>query len=137
MPGWRVHRYVDIECFGKSYWKIHRKMDEPVVYLGRSHRVLFHDPWAAVAIARQCYPGDPRAVEAANLHILTDEFCTRDPNYKKLLEELEALNRSKRKGPKEKKPKKKEDPSLKKFESDMKKLEELQRLFRAFYSSRR
>lgn len=133
MPGWRVHVYLDRMFFGKSYWKIHRKMDSAVVVLGRKHRILYHDAAAAAAIAQDCYPGDADAIEAAYLHILTDELCTADPGYKKSLTALALLNRPK-KGQKMKKSKEKEDPLFKKFRSDAKKLEELQRLFRAFYS---
>ena len=103
MPGWRVHRYLDIVFFGKSYSKIHRKMDAPVVFLGRRHRILFHDPLAALVIAQECYPGDPDAVESAYLHILTDELCTSDPVYKKFLEQLALVeNRNTRRRRKKK-----------------------------------
>jgi len=108
-------------------------MDEPVLFLGRHHRVLFHDAAAAVLIATQCYPDDPAAIEAAYLHILTDELCSADSNYKKSLTALALLNRPK-KGKKMKKSKEKEDPLFQKFISDAKKLEEVQRLIRTFYS---
>jgi hypothetical protein len=133
MPGWRVHKYVDVVFFGKSYSKIHRKMDEPVLFLGKRHRVLFHDAPAAALIAKQSYPDDPHAIEAAYLHILTDQLCTADLAYKKFLTTLALLNRPKKRR-KMKKTKEKEDPLFKRFMSDAKKLEELRRMFRTFYS---
>ena len=78
MPSLGAHRYIDYLYLNKSYWKIHRAMDKPVKYLGRSHRVLFHDVISAVAIARYFYPGDPDAETAALLHIEFDTLCTAD-----------------------------------------------------------
>ena len=86
MPSLRAHRYIDYLYLNKSYWKIHRAMDKPVKYLGRSHRVLFHDVISAVAIARYFYPGDPDAETAALLHIEFDTLCTADPDFKRELE---------------------------------------------------
>jgi hypothetical protein len=137
MPGWRVHRYLDVVFFGKSYSKIHRKMDDPCIFLGRRHRVLFHDPAAAVVIAQECYPGDPDAVEAAYLHILTDEFCTGDPYYKKDLEILALLNRPKKRTSRKRRKREPQDPIMRKFRSDARKLAEIQRLYNVFRSRRR
>ena len=91
MPGHRVHSYVDRQLFGKAYWKLHRKMDVAVFWLGKGHRVLYHDPLTAGCIAKTCYPNDPNAEEAAYTHILLDDFCTAYPAWKKLLEQLAAM----------------------------------------------
>jgi hypothetical protein len=88
LPGHRLHRFHDREVFGKSYWRVHVKMDEPYLFLGSRHRVLFHDPISAAAIARQLYPNDPRAVEAAFGHIVLDWMCSNDPFFKARLELL-------------------------------------------------
>jgi hypothetical protein len=72
MPSLRVHAFVDRTLFGKSYYKIHRRLDKPVKYLGHGHRVLFHDFPSACLIAEKCYPGDPNAVRVACEHILLD-----------------------------------------------------------------
>jgi hypothetical protein len=88
MPGHKVHAYLDRQLFGKVYWKLHRKMDVAVFWLGKKHRALYHDPITAVYIAMTCYPNDPNAEEAAFTHILLDEFCTAYPGWKKLLEQL-------------------------------------------------
>lgn len=107
-------------------------MDAPVVYLGKSHRVLFHDPLTASVIAQECYPNDPDAVAAANLHIFLDNLCSGDPLFKKYLEKMEILNRKKKK-PRPKLTKRApEDPLI----SFLAKIEEAKRLFRAFYSNR-
>jgi hypothetical protein len=122
-----VHCYADRVWFEKSYYKIHRKIDEPVAYLGRAHRVLFHDLPSACAIARTCYPNDPKAEESACLHIYLDEVCSKDPEYKKLLEKLELLDRTERTENK-KRTSKKKDSVLASFLEDMKKMAEIQRL---------
>jgi hypothetical protein len=88
---------VDEVFFGKSYSKIHRKMDAPVAYLGKRHGVLFYDAVTASIIAGECYPNDPNAVAAANLHIFLDNLCGRDPVFKEYLEKMEILHRKKKK----------------------------------------
>ena len=88
VPGHRVHRYVDRMLYGRSYWKIHVKMDLPYLVLGSTHRVLFHDPATAAFIAESCYPNDPNAVQAALGHIYLDRLCSNNPNLKVWLELL-------------------------------------------------
>jgi len=88
LPGHRVHRYVDRKLFGRSYWKIHVKMDAPWLLLGRTHRVLFHDHATAVAIAQEYYPNDPNAALSASHHIFIDQLCSNDPVFKAQLEFL-------------------------------------------------
>lgn len=131
MPGWRVHIYLDKTFFGKSYRKIHRRMDAAVVVLGRNHRVLFHDLVWAVAIARECYPNDPNAVCAAQAHIQFDQLCSRDPSLKKMLENLEMLDRKKSR--RTRKQVRKMDYTAAKVVRDMKKIEEIRRLRRRLY----
>jgi hypothetical protein len=123
--------------FGKSYRKIHENMDSAVPVLGKKHRILFHDPVWACAIAQECYPNDPNAVSAANMHILADQLCSSDPGLKKMLENFEMLDREDRKTKKKKKRKKapKKDDATAKFFSDLKKMEEIQRIFRILQAS--
>jgi hypothetical protein len=133
VPSWRVHAFVDKTLFDKSYYKIHRRLDEPVKYLGRGHRVLFHDFPTAYLVAQECYPGDPNAVLAAYEHILLDEQCSAAPEYKKLLEKLAILSRKKRARRKRVQIETQmldEDPILR----DIRKLVEIRRLFRLFRS---
>ena len=77
-----------MELFGKSYWRVHREMEKPYIVLGRKHRVLFHDPCSALAIARKWYPGDPDAKLAALFHIYIDNACSENPALKAQLELL-------------------------------------------------
>ena len=113
MPGPRVHGYVDRKLFGKAYWKVHFRMDLPWRWLGRNHRVLFHDFPTAVAIAREYYPNDYNAQRAALLHIHLDTLCTQDPVFKKQLELLaDADIRRRRKGKKKRRKSSKEDAFL-------------------------
>jgi hypothetical protein len=83
-----VHRYLDLELFGKSYWRIHREMDKPYIFLGKAHRVLFHDPCSALAIARRWYPHDDNAKLAALFHIQIDNICSENPILKAQLKFL-------------------------------------------------
>lgn len=71
-------------------------MDEPFKYLGRDHRVLFHDRAAAYTIARNLYPDDDDAVLAAWYHIVYDEICSQDPQYREFLEFMASLDKKKR-----------------------------------------
>jgi len=120
-----VHRYADLVNFGKSYYKIHKEMDWPYKILGKDHRKFFHDPLSAPIIAERCYPGDPNAIEAAYLHILLDQLCSENPEYKKSLEKLALLDKRKRRS-REKKTKL--PPEQEQFLNDLKKLAELRKL---------
>ena len=133
MPGWRVHVFMDKVFFGRSYRKIHEKMDAPTVFLGRGHRVLFHDPITASMIANECYPNDPEAVASANLHIALDKLCTANPAYKKYLEDMERMHRKKRHKKRKRAPEKRE-PWLDPLMNDFKKIEEIKRLLRVICS---
>jgi len=86
LPGHQAHAFIDRFYFGKAYWKIHKQMDYAWHYWKRDHRRFGHDWVSAVAIARECYPDDENAVEAALLHIQVDDACTADPEYKRMLE---------------------------------------------------
>lgn len=77
-------------------------MDKPFKLLGRSHRILFHDPVTAYVIASRLYPGDPNAVLAAQYHILCDNACSSSPKLKKSLETLARLNRKRKRKKSEK-----------------------------------
>ena len=98
MPSHRIHCYVDRMLFGRSFWKLHREIDMPYLFLGRKHRVLFHDGFSSVIIARGLYPGDQEAETAALVHCHIDVMCSEDPFFKKQLEflaDLDAKNRRK------------------------------------------
>lgn len=130
LPGWRVHTFIDKFYLGKAYPKIHRRIDRPYKYFGRGHRILFHDHASAYCIARDSYPDDPNAVWSAYHHIRIDDLCSKDPEYKKLLEKLEAHSPKKKRKkltPKRKTPK---DSTI----TYLKKLVECKRLSEVFYS---
>ena len=97
MPGREVHAYVDKLLFGRSYWRIHREMDRPYKYLGKSHRILFHDPVLAYMIAGKQYPDDVTAIAAAQCHIALDNLCTRNPGFKRILIGFAKRDRKKKK----------------------------------------
>jgi hypothetical protein len=113
-------------------------MDEPYYYLGRSHRILFHDSESAYVIADESYPGDPNAVMAAYNHLYYDEACSRDRAYKKMLEGLELSSRKERKkdlaAKKRTEQALKKDPILGPFLKDMKNMAEIQRLWSYIFS---
>jgi len=92
LPGPKVHEFIDRLFFGKSYRKIHREMDKPFKILGRRHRELFHDATWAYIVASKLYPGDPNAVLAAQCHIIYDEICSRNPQFRMYLEMLARSN---------------------------------------------
>lgn len=109
----------------------------PYLFMGRKHRVFFHDGFSSVAIARKLYPGDPLAEEAAIVHVQLDWLCSSDPFFKKQLEffaDLDARKRRKARKSVGRKTKPKTskktayvDP-LKDFGEFLKKLAEIRRL---------
>ena len=103
-------------------------MDEPVIFLGKKHRILFHDPVSAIIIAETLYPNDKNAIAAANLHILTDQLCTADPSFKRMLENMEKINRKNKKKTRKKAPNK-SDPVDKMF-IDLEKMQKIERMCR-------
>lgn len=112
MPGHRVHLYLDRLLFGRSYYKVHRKMDYAWYYLRRNHRCFGHDRVSAIAIAAESYPGDYNALQAALFHIELDKLCTALPKFKKALEiesKHDATKRRRKKRSKKSKNKKSGD----------------------------
>lgn len=73
-------------------------MDRPYKYLGKHHRVLFHDPLLAYMIARKQYPKDSNAIAAAQCHIAVDNMCTQNPEFKKILTNLARLSKNEKSG---------------------------------------
>jgi len=71
-------------------------MDKAFKSLGRRHRVVFHDPVSAYIIASRLYPGDSNAVWAAQYHIIIDNTCSKDPEFKKCLEAMVILSSRKK-----------------------------------------
>ena len=88
MPEHFLHRFVDKVLFGRAYTRVHKGMDMPWLFLGRNHRVLFHDPLICTVIAQHEYPGDNQAILSAYVHIALDLFCSGSPFFKIQLKAL-------------------------------------------------
>src|SRR6266852_340368 len=91
MPSRRVHNYWSRQILGQSFDEIHRVLDAPVAWMGRSHRRLFHNFTDAAILARMV-SDDPLAPLAAAIHIRLDEMCSKDPYFKANLERLARLD---------------------------------------------
>jgi len=59
-------------------------IDYPVKFLGRKHRVLFHDPLSAAVIGY--FVDDYDGAYSGILHLAVDEICSEYPVIKKILE---------------------------------------------------
>ncbi len=135
MPSHRVHVFFDRECFGKAYWKIHRKMDEPYLIFGKRHRELFHDAVSAFAIADFCYPYDPNARAAALFHIELDELCSANSEFKMQLQILATQDAEKRRRARKKSRKTRSvPPEYKENQEFFKKVLEVLRLYQLLRS---
>jgi hypothetical protein len=86
LPGHDVHLYVDRLFFGRTYPRVHKGMDSMVKYFGWQHRIFFHDEVWARHIAIREYPNDLGAIESSWLHLLIDEVCSADPDFRRWLE---------------------------------------------------
>ena len=64
------HKQLCDKILGNGYEYVHKMKDKPSKYLGKGHRVLFHDHATNVAIG--IISGDPKAFLAAELHDLMD-----------------------------------------------------------------
>ena len=137
MPSHKIHCYVDRMLFGKSYWRLHRQIDKPFLFLGKKHRVLFHDVFSVVAIAQKLYPWDPMAEEAGLVHVQIDLLCSSDPFFKRQLKYFAEQDAKKRRSSRKKKAKSRKriappDP-LEEFEIFLDKLQEIRRLARIVF----
>ncbi|MEW6086841.1 MAG: hypothetical protein AB1498_00805 [bacterium] len=47
MPNCWVHAVIDLIVYGRPYFDIHKKKDEPSKILGRKHRIINHDWYQA------------------------------------------------------------------------------------------
>jgi hypothetical protein len=76
---------VDKLFFGKAFGEVHRLIDMPVLWLGRKHRVLFHDYHEAFVLGALAST-DYRSASAGYLHVWVDKLCSEDKYFKKWLE---------------------------------------------------
>lgn len=66
----KTHEQLCKALLGDEYTSIHAFKDRPAKYLGKRHRVLFHDQATNVALA--LVARDPKVYAAAVLHDLLD-----------------------------------------------------------------
>ena len=83
MPERRVHNHFTKLLLGKTYDEVHRALDSPAKFLGRGHRVLFHDR-AEAALIGYAIAGDEGAL-AAHLHVTLDELCSQNKGLADLI----------------------------------------------------
>lgn len=87
----RVHNYVCRTILGKSYDEVNSAIDGPYKFLGKSHRVLFHDPISAVVVGFTNSKGFNGSL-AGLLHVGVDWLCSQNKDIKKVLEVLPSLD---------------------------------------------
>jgi hypothetical protein len=90
-------------------------------------------------IARKLYPGDPRAEEAALVHVQLDVLCSSDPIFKKQLEFFADLAAEKRRNAgssRRRSPGKKKRKTQKKRETHADPLEDIEAFLKKLYEIR-
>ena len=75
MPGRDVHRLISKMITGYECDKTHAAIDWPAKYLGRGHRILFHDPISAFVIGYFC--NGPEGAVSGVTHILADYLISK------------------------------------------------------------
>ncbi len=83
MPERRVHNHFTKRILGKTYDEVHAALDFPVKFLGRRHRVLFHDR-AEAALIGYGIAGVEGAL-AAQWHVILDELCSQNKGLAELI----------------------------------------------------
>jgi len=72
MPERIVHKKISKLLLGSSCERTHKAIDYPVKYLGKKHRILFHDPISAMVIGF-LFDGYEGAASGL-LHIVADRY---------------------------------------------------------------
>jgi hypothetical protein len=86
MPSGYMHKKISKFFLGKTCEKTNKIIDYPVRFLGKKHRVLFHDPLSAMAIGYFTNGSD--GVYSGLLHLAVDRICSEYKIVKKLLDLL-------------------------------------------------
>jgi hypothetical protein len=83
VPSRKVHERISKILVGSSCEHVHYLLDFPYKFLGKKHRILFHDPISAILIGYliEGYKG----VISALAHIATDYFSSEIKKYLKNL----------------------------------------------------
>jgi hypothetical protein len=85
MPSHKLHKYVDKLMFGKAYPEVHKALDKPCFWLGKKHRILFHDPLSAMILAYKA-SNDSYGWLSGYMHTWLDKKCSKDKMFKAFLE---------------------------------------------------
>ena len=84
MPSRRVHTRLSEALLGDRCNATHAVIDYPFRFLGRGHRILFHDPASSMIIG---YLADgEKGVVSALMHLVEDKYIK--PRYSDALMEL-------------------------------------------------
>lgn len=86
MPGRDAHKKFSELLLGDDCNATHAAIDYPYRYLGRKHRVLFHDLLSAVLIGY--FMDGYKGLASALLHLAADEYIK--PRHAKVI--VKALN---------------------------------------------
>jgi hypothetical protein len=86
MPSGRVHRGISEILLGEPCEKTNKVIDYPVRFLGRGHRVLFHDLISAIVLGY--LSDDLYGIPAGALHLGADKVCSKYRIIKKILEHI-------------------------------------------------
>ena len=94
MPDRATHKKFSKLLLGDDCNATHAAIDYPFRFLGRKHRVLFHDPLSAVLIGY--FMDDYKGVASAVLHLAADEYLKprRAKPLMKVLNYVEKLVRN-------------------------------------------
>jgi hypothetical protein len=92
MPKHVAHTYLDKLFFHKKYYRIHRAIDFPWLFLGAKHREVFHTPQEAFVIGVMA-SGELEGGMAGLLHVWADRACSQNPKLKKYLEFMAKYER--------------------------------------------
>jgi len=94
MPDREIHRYISTLFTGKSHDEIHKVLDGPVKFLGRKHRVLFHNPTEAAMIGYRLAGVEGALV--ALMHVTVDQVCSRDKKLERMMRKMRHESRRRR-----------------------------------------
>lgn len=85
LPGHRTHKYADRLWFNKSYPEIHKAIDFPYIFYGRTHRRYFHTYKEAYQIG-YTVSGKTEGALSGAFHVWLDRECSTDKEFKRWLD---------------------------------------------------
>jgi len=83
VPSRKTHEKISKILVGDSCKNVHYLIDWPYKFLGKKHRILFHDPISGIIIGY--LTGGEKGIVSALAHITTD-YCL--SGFKKYLKNL-------------------------------------------------